>query len=252
MITHTRMHILATLLTGSTLAVALSSAQTIKGQFDCMPAGAFNLCQNLWGISAGTGSQSSTLIGTSGSSVSWSTNWTWANGPNNVKSYANVESTSAKGVQLQNIASAPTAWSWHYETQSSGIRADVAYDIWTGVPSVGNPASANSSYEIMIWLSGLGGIQPVGSQITTATPVAGHTWNIWKGPNANWQVISFVSSTGNIPDFAVDLKDFFTYLIASQGVPATQYLQSIQAGTEAFVGAADLVTDNYNVTVVRL
>ena len=37
------------------LAVALAavltlvSAQTITGQYDCLPAGAYTLCQNLWG-----------------------------------------------------------------------------------------------------------------------------------------------------------------------------------------------------------
>ena len=27
----------------------LVSAQTISGQYDCMPAGDYTLCQNLWG-----------------------------------------------------------------------------------------------------------------------------------------------------------------------------------------------------------
>ncbi|KAJ7646816.1 endocellulase [Roridomyces roridus] len=230
--------------------LSLGVAQTITGQYDCLPAGGFTLCQNLWGEAAGVGSQKSTLASSSTASVSWSTNYTWANGPNNVKSYANVLSTTSKGVQLQNVASAPTAWNWNYTSQSSGIRADVSYDIWFGKASSGSPATSASSYEIMIWLSGLGGIQPVGSQITTATPVANHTWNVWKGPNANWQVISFVSSTGDINDFNVDLNAFFTYLVNSQGVASTQYIQAIQAGTEAFVGTANLVTNSYSVSIV--
>lgn len=53
-------------------------------------------------------------------------------------------------------------------------------------------------------------IQPVGSQITNATEIAGHTWNLWKGPNANWEVLSFVSATGDLTDFNVDLNDFFS------------------------------------------
>jgi xyloglucan-specific endo-beta-1,4-glucanase len=39
--------------------------------------------------------------------------------------------------------------------------------------------------------------------------VAGHTWNLWRGPNANWQVLSFVSTSGDITNFNVDLKAFF-------------------------------------------
>ena len=84
---------------------ALTSAQTISGQFDCMPAGDFTLCQNLWGeckyesltmtlrklmvcscIVAGVGGQNSTLLSVNCPTVSWRTDWTWANGPNNVKS----------------------------------------------------------------------------------------------------------------------------------------------------------------------
>ncbi|KAF9022279.1 glycoside hydrolase family 12 protein [Hymenopellis radicata] len=237
-----------TVLSAISLLVASAFAQTISGQFDCLPAGSYTLCQNLWGATAGVGSQSSTLTSSSANTVAWTTNWTWANNQNSVKSYANVESTTAKGIQLANIQTAPTTWTWNYATQSNPIRADVSYDIWTGVQQVGQPASTNSSYEIMIWLSGLGGIQPVGSQIVTGVNVAGHTWNLWKGPNTNWQVLSFVSLT-EINDFNVDLKDFFTYIVASQGVASTQYVQSIQAGTEPFTGAANLVTTAYSVSL---
>ncbi|KZV70019.1 glycoside hydrolase family 12 protein [Peniophora sp. CONT] len=233
----------------ASLALVGASAQTISGQYTCEAAGAFTLCQNLWGEFAGVGSQSSTLVGSSGNAVSWYTNWTWANGPNSVKSYANVEHNTAKGVQLQNIKTAPTAWTWSYDTISDGIRADVSYDIWLGKAQSGSPASTASNYEIMIWLSGKGGIQPVGSQITTDTVVAGHTWNLWKGPNSNWEVLSFVSSAGDLTDFNVDLKEFFDYLVQEQGVAATQYLQSIQTGTEPFTGSANLNIKSFSVEI---
>ncbi|KAG7091159.1 hypothetical protein E1B28_010212 [Marasmius oreades] len=231
------------------LLAALSAAQTISGPLDCLPAGNYQLCQNLWGRTSGVGSQSSTLVSKASNSVGWSTTWNWSNGPNAVKSYANVESTVAKGVQLQNVVSAPTTWTWSYSTRSDGIRADVAYDIWTGVPQVGTPASKNSSYEIMIWLSGLGGIQPVGSAVTRGISLAGHTWDLWRGPNQNWQVLSFVIQDGEATNFNVDLNEFFKYIIANQGVAPTQYIQSIQAGTEPFTGSAVLVTSNYSVAI---
>jgi len=234
------------------LSVALLSAvsaQTLTGQYDCTPAGAFTLCQNLWGKASGVGSQNSTLISASGNSVSWQTNWSWANNPNNVKSYANVVHNTAKGVQLGNVKSAPTNWTWTYLTESSGIRADVSYDIWFGTAQSGSPATSASSYEIMIWLSGLGGIQPVGSQILSNISVGGHTWNLWKGPNANWQVLSFVSASGEIRSFNADLNDFFKYLTTSQGVAKTQYVQAIQTGTEPFVGSANLLIQNFDVSI---
>jgi xyloglucan-specific endo-beta-1,4-glucanase len=52
-------------------------------------------------------------------------------------------------------------------------------------------------------------IDPVGSQITTGTEIAGHSWNLWSGPNQNWHVYSFVSAAGNINSFDADLNDFF-------------------------------------------
>jgi len=230
---------------------ALSSPmhkRTLTGPTDCQPAGEYTLCQNLWGADEGVGNQNSTLISSSGNTVSWSTAYTWANNQNNVKSYANVESTSAKGVQLSALQTAPTSWSWTYQTVSDGIRADVSYDIWLGASKSGNPASSASNYEIMIWLSGEGGIQPVGSSIQSGISLAGHTWTLWNGPNTNWQVFSFVSADGNINDFSADLKDFFDFLVQNHGVASSQYIQSIQSGTEPFTGSADLVINSYSVT----
>ncbi|KAK7472427.1 hypothetical protein VKT23_000542 [Stygiomarasmius scandens] len=204
------MHLSTTFLSSVAFVALQASAQTITGAFDCVPAGSYNLCANLWlGRQSGVGGQNSTLVSAEGNNVAWSTAWTWANNDNSVKSYSNVESTVAKGMQLADITSAPTTWVWNYQSQSSGIRADVAYDIWTGVPQTGAPASSASSYEIMIWLSGLGGIQPVGSPVSTGITVAGHKFDLWRGPNQNWQVLSFKTAEGDINDFDVDLNEFF-------------------------------------------
>ncbi|EKM77414.1 hypothetical protein AGABI1DRAFT_115318 [Agaricus bisporus var. burnettii JB137-S8] len=229
---------------------ALTSAQTISGPFDCLPAGnSYTLCQNLWGRTSGVGSQSSTLVGSSGDSVSWSTNWNWQNNQNSVKSYANIIADNAMGKQLSAVTSAPTSWSWSYETKSDPIRANVAYDLWLGASPVGAPASRNSSYEIMVWLSRQGGIQPIGGPTASGIQLAGNTWTLWSGPNSNWQVLSFVSDTGDIPNFNADFKEFFDYLVQNSGVSSQQYVQAIQAGTEPFTGSANLVTHSYSVAL---
>ncbi|KAH7919406.1 glycoside hydrolase family 12 protein [Leucogyrophana mollusca] len=230
--------------------IALAKGQTtLSGQYDCITAGNYDFCNNQWGIADGTGSQNATLISTSGNDISWSTTWTWADNENDVKTYTNVASNTAKGMALSAITSAPTAWNWDYVTESSGIRADVSYDIWIGTTADGAQASADSSYEIMIWLSGLGGIQPVGSLATSDVSLAGYTWDIWTGPNSNWETISFVSQDGNINDFNVDLNDFFQYLISDEGVDSSLYLQSIESGTEPFTGTAELMINSYSVSV---
>ncbi|KAJ7450698.1 endocellulase [Mycena galericulata] len=229
--------------------LSLGASQTITIQNDCIPAGGYTLCQNLWGASAGGGSQNSTLISSSTQTVSWSTKYTWSEGSNDVKSYANVESVNAKGVQLSNIASAPTSWSWNFGTKSSATQGDVAYDIWLGSGSSGRPSTTGSSYEIMIWLSGFGGMQPIGSQIATGINIAGSTWNLWKGTKDNYEVFSFGSAGGNLNSFNADLNAFFKYLVSRQGVARTQYVQVIQAGTEVVYGSAFFVTTSYSVSI---
>ncbi|KAJ7775957.1 endocellulase [Mycena maculata] len=207
--------------------VSLGTSQIITIQNSCLPAGGYTLCQNLWNIAGAVGSQNSTLMSSSTQTVSWATNYTWADGGNSVKSYANVESINAKGVQLSNISSAPTSWNWNSGSQSSGSQGDVAYDIWFGQASSGRPSTAGSSYEIMIWLSAIGGC----------------------GSNKNWEVFSFVSAGGDINSFNADLNAFFTYLVSEQGVAGTQYVQVIQAGTEAAPGSANFVTTSYSVSI---
>ncbi|KAF8435117.1 glycoside hydrolase family 12 protein [Boletus edulis BED1] len=205
---------------------------TLTGQWTCLTRGNYELCNNQWGMANGIGNQSATLISTSGNDISWSTTYTWADNESDVKSYTNVESTTAKGMPLCDITSAPTTWNWEYVTKTSGVHADVAYDIWIGTTPNGAQASSTSSYEIMIWLSSLGGASPLGS-LQSEVYIAGYTWN----------------PDGHINDFSADLNDFFTWIIDNQGVSSSLYLQAIESGTEPFIGCAELLTNCYSVSV---
>lgn len=66
--------------------------------------------------------------------------------------------------------------------------------------------------------------------------VNGVTWNLFRGTVETWTVLSFVAPS-EITSFSQDLKPFFTFLTANQGVPAGSFLVQLQAGTEPFVGA---------------
>ena len=100
----------------------------------------------------------------------------------------------------------------------------------------------------MIWLSGEGGIQPVGSSIQTDISLANVSWTLWNGPNSNWQVFSFVSTNGNINNFSGDLVDFFDFLVQNYGVSNSMYLQAVQSGLEPFTGSATLMISDFSVT----
>ncbi|KAF9876611.1 hypothetical protein CkaCkLH20_06019 [Colletotrichum karsti] len=205
-------------------------ATTWCDSFGSLATGGYTVYHNNWGAAQATsGKQCTTFTSLSGSSVSWSTSWTWAGGQGQVKSYSNV-ALEKINKPLSSIKSIPSKWSWSYT--GSNLVADVAYDLWLA-PSVG----ANNKYEIMIWLGSYGGAGPIsstGSKIASPK-VAGTTWSLFKGPNGDTTVFSFVAPS-NIASFNGDLKGFFDYLVSSQGVANTNVVTSLQAGTEPFSG----------------
>ncbi|KAI8634278.1 family 12 glycosyl hydrolase [Xylariaceae sp. FL1651] len=218
-------------------------ATTFCGQWDSLQTGSYIVYNNLWGESAGSGSQCTTVQGLSSSKLAWSTSWSWSGGSYNVKSFANaVVSLTAK--QLSAIKSIPTTWTYTYT--GSNLVADVAYDMFTS-----SSASGSSEYEIMVWLAALGGAGPIsssGSPIATPT-IAGVSWKLYDGYNGAMHVYSFVASS-QVTNFSGDLKAFLTYLNTNRGMPTSQYLTSLGAGTEPFTGSnAVLTTTAYSVAV---
>jgi xyloglucan-specific endo-beta-1,4-glucanase len=128
----------------------------------------------------------------------------------------------------------------------SDIVADVSYDMFTS-----SSADGSDEYEIMVWVAALGGAGPISSSGSTiATPTIGDvTWDLYSGPNGDTTVYSFVASSEQT-SFSGDLLDFFDYLEEYEGFSSSQYLLSIQAGTEPFTGSdAELYTTAYSVSV---
>ncbi|KAH7137369.1 concanavalin A-like lectin/glucanase domain-containing protein [Dactylonectria estremocensis] len=187
---------------------------------------------NNWGRGDATsGSQCTTFNSVSSNSFSWSTTWTWAGGPTHVKSYSNVALENVNK-PLSAIKSIPSTWTWRYT--GTNMVSDVSYDLWLA-PSVG----AANKYEIMVWVGSYGGAGPISTTNDTplATPtILGTKWKLFKGPNGDTTVFSFVAPS-NIGNWSGDLNKFFQYLTASQGVPTSSVITSLQAGTEPFVGS---------------
>ncbi|KAI0041482.1 glycoside hydrolase family 12 protein [Auriscalpium vulgare] len=197
-----------------------------------------------WGASgASSGSDCAKLTSVSGTTVAWTTNWSWTGG-SGVKSFTNIQLDVGLNKQLSQIKSIPTVWNWSQTTQGS-IVADVAYDLFTSATSGGSNAN-----EIMIWMANFnagpisavymsnGQPQPVASSIN----VAGHTWNLYSGSNGANNVFSFLPTSGTIISFSADLNYFLKYLTAYEGLSTSQYLITAQAGTEATSGTATLTT----------
>jgi len=217
----------------------------LTGQYDCDTGGNFQLCQNQWGIFAGVGNQTSQILAATGTEVTWTTTFGWQNDYNQVKTYTNVLFTPMRnGTQISAVTSIPTTWDWTLIDPSFDLRADISFDIWTGATPTGDPATAVSNYEIMIWLTDQGYAVPVGSLVAEPT-IAGFVWELWSGNNGRWTVLSFKPSSkapAKIESFNADVLDFFTYLVENQNVSDSQYIQAIQTGTEVFIGEGQLLS----------
>jgi xyloglucan-specific endo-beta-1,4-glucanase len=176
--------------------------------------------QDLWGKdSASSGSQCSSIDSLDGSTIKWHTSWSWAGGSSSVKSFAQIMDNVSTPKQVSMINTYKSTWSWSYS--GSNMVADVAYDIFTC-----KDTSGCSDYEVMIWLAALGGAFPIsstGQPIATVT-IGSYSWKLYYGLNGSMKVYSFVA-TNTINNFSGDLKEFYTYLIKSQGFPGTQYMK---------------------------
>ncbi|KAL8942981.1 MAG: hypothetical protein Q9216_001337 [Gyalolechia sp. 2 TL-2023] len=216
------------------------------GQYTSVSTGGYTIYANQWGASTGTGSQCSQIDALSGTSLAWSTTWSWSGSENSVKSYTNVESPMTRK-PLSQYTSIPTTWSWSYSGTS--LRANVAYDTFLG--SCPNCAQA---YEVMVWLGVYGGISPLSDNGYPPTPVAtptigGTAFNLIKGHNGNVIVYSFVAKS-TTTNFSGDLVAFYRYLQANWQLSSGQYLQTLQAGTEVFTGSgAKMTTTGYTIKV---
>ncbi|KAF1816583.1 xyloglucan-specific endo-beta-1,4-glucanase precursor [Eremomyces bilateralis CBS 781.70] len=221
-------------LVGLSLATPTKTVQKradMCGQWDSVQTAGYTLYNacipNMWGMSAGTGRQCTTLNSVSGNTIAWRTTWSWSGGQYNVKSYPNAVVDGPKP-QLRNVKSIPSTWKWSYT--GSGMVANVAYDIFSSSTASGNP-----EYEIMIWVGSYGGAGPISNGQPKSVNIAGTAWKLHQGQNNQMKVFSFVSERP-VTNFSGDLNAFLTYLRSNNGLPAGQYLTSVGAGTEPFVG----------------
>ncbi|KAG7119084.1 Endoglucanase cel12C like protein [Verticillium longisporum] len=192
---------------------------------------------------ATSGSQCTLVDGITNNLAKWSSTWSWAGGNLHVKSYSNAV-LQAPAARVSAVASIPSKWQWSYT--GTGVVANVAYDLFTS-----SDCSAKPEYEVMIWLAALGGAGPIsatGKPIATVT-ISGVSWQLYKGAHSQMTVFSFVA-TKQQTNYNGDVADFIKYLAASQGLPGSQCLYSIGAGTEPFVGTnAKFDTTGYSVSL---
>ncbi|MFE2266060.1 GH12 family glycosyl hydrolase domain-containing protein [Streptomyces griseosporeus] len=155
--------------------------------------------------------------------------------------YTNCSPGTNLPLQLSSISSAPTSISYGYV---SNAVYDAAYDIW--LDPTPRKDGVNRT-EIMVWFNKVGSIQPVGSQVGTAT-VAGRQWQVWSGNNGSNDVLSFVAPSA-ISSWNFDVMDFVRQAISRGLAQSSWYLTSVQAGFEPWQNGAGLAVNSFSSTV---
>ncbi|EDR10183.1 glycoside hydrolase family 12 protein [Laccaria bicolor S238N-H82] len=222
------------------------------GDYDSVTAGQYVLGLDQWGKSdASSGSSCAAITSFDGTTIAWKNPWKWAGGYN-VKSYTNIQLNNGLNKPLQTISSIPTTWKWSQSTSGSVV-ADVAFDLFTSA----TPGGSNHN-EIMIWLANFSSgpisysYSASGNAVAFANsiPLAGYTWNLYVGTNGYNNVYSFLPSNGTIiTKFGGDLNVFIKYLTGSGSISSSEYLTTLQAGTEATSGTATFRTSAYSVVI---
>jgi xyloglucan-specific endo-beta-1,4-glucanase len=234
-------------------AAERSEFTTFCGQFDTDASGNYELLLDQWGLADATsGSDCASITSTDGETIAWTTTWTFTGGTT-VKSFTDMQLNTGVNQQLSAISTIPTTWNWE-QTTTGTVVADIAYDMFTA-----DSAGGTAINEIMIWLANFNA-GPISAEFDAegqAVPIAsdislsGQTWNLYSGSNGANNVFSFLPATSGvtIPSFSGDIMEFFTYLIDNEGVSSSQFLTTLQAGTEATSGSATLTTTAYSVAI---
>ncbi|RLN91618.1 hypothetical protein BBJ28_00010787 [Nothophytophthora sp. Chile5] len=229
----------------SAAAVSSVVADDFCDQWGTTTSGDYIIYNDLWGESYATsGSQCTGLDSNDGSTIAWHTNYSWAGASTQVKSYANA-ALQFDAVQLSSVSSIPSTMEYTY-TYDDTLIADVAYDLFTS-----STADGDNEFEIMIWLAALGGAGPIsstGSAVATTT-IGSVEFSLYSGANGDTTVYSFVASD-ETTSFSGDLMDFFNYLTENEGMSTSQYLTTVECGTEPFTGTnAVLTVSSYSAAV---
>ncbi|KAL4173255.1 Xyloglucan-specific endo-beta-1,4-glucanase 1 [Phytophthora ramorum] len=226
-------------------AFAVASAGEYCGQWDWAKSTNYIIYNNMWNKNSATsGSQCTGVDKISSSTIAWHTSWNWAGAPTQVKSYSNAALIFTPK-KVGSISTIPTKMKYSYSYSGTAV-ADVSYDLFTS-----SSATGSNEYEIMIWLAAYGGAGPIsstGKAIATVT-IGSNSFKLYKGPNGSTTVFSFVASK-TITNFSADLQKFLSYLVKNQGLPSSQYLTTLEAGTEPFTGSnAKMTVSSYSAAV---
>lgn len=155
--------------------------------------------------------------------------------------YGNCSPATVLPKKLSTITSATSSISYTYVSNAT---YDASYDIWLDPTA---KTTGVNQQEVMIWFNRQGSIQPIGSQVGTAT-VGGRSWQVWQGNNGANAVISYVAPAA-VSSLSFSVLDFLNDVKSRGAITSSWYLTSIQAGFEPWIGGTGLAVKSFSASV---
>ncbi|WP_405719598.1 endo-1,4-beta-glucanase [Streptomyces sp. NBC_01537] len=248
---------LAALGGGTVYAIDSSSnkAQAAGGcaAYESVTMGKYWINNNTWGADSGKGWSCVWDSYQSGDTIGWGTNYQWSGASSSVKSYASSVlgwhwgwKSQDTGLPVKLSAKTPVKSKWSFKVKESTDSVyNVAYDLWLH-DTANTDWQSTPKHEVMVWLNKDGGAGPLGTK-KERVKLAGAYWDLYVG-DIGWNVYSFVR-VGNTTSANLNLDDFLQALVRRKLVATTDYLSSVEAGTEVFTGKAQLDTTAYSTDV---
>lgn len=233
--------------------VPVSAESCDKNAWPAMAVGDYAITNNLWGkgtISDFTQCISAASVGTvengkpvqSGVTAKW--NWAWPNSDFTVKSYAEIlyrpQGQPLSPIPFSGLGALTVR---HDVTIDATGDYNLTYDMW--VDATKSAGQWPHKAEIMIKLLGTWKDSPVVDTLT----VDGVTYDVCvdNSTSRQWIFLSFASQTP-MPTATIRVKPFVDYLLAKGYLAPTDYLSTIEFGSELVKGSGSVTVNAYSVS----
>ena len=251
-------------------AIAPSSQPLASEQLDCSAdaqpvSGNYVVHNNQWGRSGITGAYRQ-CVGISpstagGNTVSARWTWNWPAGPNEIKGFPGIGYGAKPGhpapastlpLRVDALQSATTRWSTRSQVTGRGQRT---YDLWLTRDGKAYPCfdCAPITHEIMIALEPYGGygLDRNPAWARGEVKLGGESWKLYSVDgfgSVGWRFIVLQSMKPR-PSGALDLREVMQRLRERKLITGTEYLTSVELGSEPVEGTGDVLLEHFSVDI---
>jgi Glycosyl hydrolase family 12 len=156
---------------------------------------------------------------------------------------------TAMPIEVSDLTPGKVTTSWSTAQPGGSNAYDATYDIWFNrTPTTSGQPDCT---ELMVWLNHEGGVEPIGSQIASSVGIGGRSYNIWQGPQAWGDTVTYEMTSGITSVSGLDVGTLAQDAVRRGYLSESCYLIDVEAGFELWRGGAGLATTSFSVSIAR-